>query len=283
MKPIPSYLSSKTADNYPSGSTISYLDGSFYVMGDDAAEILVLNDALDETGRIGMFSKGEEARLPKASKADIEASVVVKRDNQSSILFLGSGSLSPYRDSAFLFDPATRAVKRTDMTAFYDQLRAEFGNLNIEAATSLNEDILLGIRANKNFPDNYLVLARPAEDSYRFTHKIKVQLAVDHAGISGMDYDTKRDMLFITFSTEDTSNSYDDGRIGESYLVILANASRQLKNESIMIDSLIKLGDLHSDFTGQKIESVSLTGKERQLLLVADDDQGSTRLFTVEF
>ncbi len=277
------YESSKVADNYPSGSTISYLDNRFYIMGDDAAEILVLNEKMDETERIPIFPKGDSSRLPKASKADIEASVTIDHEGTDSVLFLGSGSLSPQRDSAFLLNPKTKAVRRMDLKRFYDQLRTQFQDLNIEAATAIESKLLIGIRANKSHPDNYLVLAGQTGISYEFQRKIKIQLSIDQAGISGLDYDEKRDVLFITFSTEDTANSYDDGNIGESYLAALQNARQLLKGTGLIIPSLIKLTDLHSEFRSQKIESVSLKGDERKLLLVADDDQGNTKLFTLGF
>jgi hypothetical protein len=280
---IPVYESSKVADNYPSGSTISYLDNRFYIMGDDAAEILLLNDRMDETERIPLFPKGDTNRLPKASKADIEASAIINYEGTDSILFLGSGSLSPHRDSAFLLNPKTKAVRRLDMRGFYDQLRTQLEDLNIEAAASMENNLLIGVRANKRYPDNYLVLAERAGNSYKFQRKIKIALAIDEAGISGLDHDAKRDVLFITFSTEDTANSYDDGNIGESYLAVLTNAKQLLMGSSLVIPSLTKLTDLHSEFKSQKIESVSLKGDERKLLLVADDDRGNTKLFTLGF
>jgi len=279
----PVFISSKTALDYPSGSTIAYLSGKFFVMGDDAAEILVLNAKLDEIERIAIFPKGISVRLPKTLKADIEASVVLRQDGIESIIFMGSGSFSPQRDTAFSFNPISKLVKRMDMTAFYDQIRVQLSDLNIEAATSVGNNLLIGVRANRSHPDNNLVMAKPVENSYQVDRKIKIQLSIDQAGISGMDYDEKGDVLFITFSTEDTVNSYDDGEIGESYLAIIPGAKLLLQMQSLNVTSLIKLSDIHAEFKNQKIESVSLTGEDRKLLLVADDDQGNTKFFEIKF
>ena len=101
----PVYEMSKVAENYPSGSAICQLNDKFYVMGDDSAEILVLNQDMEETGRIEIFTKGNKMRLPKDTKADVESSVVINYQGKPAVLFLGSGSFSPYRDSMFLFDP----------------------------------------------------------------------------------------------------------------------------------------------------------------------------------
>lgn len=277
------YENSTTGNSYPSGSTISFLDHQFYVMGDDAADILVLDEMMVEKERIPIFPKGISTRLPKASKADIEASLILRRNGTSSILFLGSGSLSPQRDTAFLFNPKTKKVENVNMTGFYQQLRTQLSDLNIEAATSIENNLLIGVRANRSNPDNYLVLAKHDDNSYQFTRKIKIQLSINQAGISGMDYDEKSDVLFITFSTEDTANSYDDGNIGESYLAVIKNAKQLLKEANLTIPFTYKLSDLHSDFKGQKIESVSLHGNERRLHLVADDDKGNTKFFTLGF
>jgi hypothetical protein len=281
LKPV--YIESRSADSYPSGSTISYFDDRFYVMGDDAAEILVLDETMRELDRITIFTRGESARLPKAFKADIESSLILSQNGTDSILFLGSGSVSPHRDSAFLFNPKTKAVRRMDMSAFYAQLREHFSDLNIEAATSVGNSLLLGVRANGSHPDNYLVFANLIDDSFTIARRIKMDLPVNDAGISGMDYDEERDILFLTLSSEATLNAYDDGLIGESFLAAVPNAKQALEETSLTVPSVYRLSDLHDELKTQKIESVSLMGRERKLLLVADDDQGNTKFFTLEF
>jgi len=255
----------------------------FYVMGDDASEILVLNDKLEEVERIKLFPKDENIRIPKAIKADIEASVVFSQNGIDSILFFGSGSVSPHRDYAYLFEPESKSISRIDFSNFYDQLRIQFAQLNIEAATMLGNSLALGIRGNRSHPDNYIALANPGKLSPEFKRKVLIKLPVEHTGISGMDYDSERDILFITFSSESTSNSYDDGEIGESYLAIIQDAADHIEKNELHISALTKLSDLGPEFKLQKIESVSLTGDNRQLLVVADNDQGNTNLFRIGF
>jgi len=252
-------------------------------MGDDAADILVLDEKMVEIERISIFPKGISARLPKAFKADIEASLILTRNGIASILFLGSGSLSPHRDTAFLFNPQTKKVENVSMRGFYQQLRAQLSDLNIEAATSIENSMLIGIRANRSNPTNYLILAKNNYNSFQYTKKIKIQLGIDQVGISGMDYDEKGDILFMTFSTEDTVNSYDDGKIGESYLAVIENTKQRLTEVNFTISSIYKLSDFHSDFKSQKIESISIHSDQRKLHLVADDDKGNTTFFTLGF
>ena len=268
---------------YPSGSTICFMNDLFYIMGDDASEILILNDKLIEVERVSLFPKDENIRIPKAIKADIEASVLIRQNGIDCILFLGSGSVSPHRDYAYLFEPESKSISRIDLSSFYDQLRNQFAQLNIEAATMLGGSLALGIRANRSYPDNYIALASPGKLSPEFQRKVLLKITVEHIGISGMDYDVARDTLFITFSSEETSNSYDDGEIGESYLAIIQDAADQIKNNELYISSLIKLSDLGPEFKFQKVESVALTADNRQLLVVADNDQGNTNLFLIGF
>jgi hypothetical protein len=277
--PEPIYLGQYVQADYPSGSTISYLNGRFYVMGDDASEILVLDEFIREVARIPLFPKAETKRIPKASKADIESSVVLKHEGRDKILFVGSGSVSAVRDSAFLFDPKANSIQRIDYSHFFDQLRADFDHLNIEACAIVKEEMVLGVRATATYPDNYIVRASLDFLSPVIKSKLLIKLPLNNAGISGMDYDQDNDILFITFSSEDTQNAVDDGRIGDSYLAIILQASRQMKKKELAIPSLIKLADLSPDLREQKIESVSFTPVTNELLLVADDDMGNTTFF----
>ena len=279
----PLYLIHKSELDYPSGSTICFMNDLFYIMGDDASQILILNDKLVEVERVPLFPKDENIRIPKATKADIEASVVIRQNGIDCILFLGSGSVSPHRDYAYLFEPESKNIRRIDFSDFYDQLRNQFAHLNIEAATMLGKSLALGIRANRSNPDNYIALAIPGKLSPEFQRTVLLKLPVEHTGISGMDYDGERDILFITFSSENTSNSYDDGEIGESYLALIQEAADQIQKSELYISSLIKLSDLGPEFKFQKVEAVSLTGDNRQLLMVADNDQGNTNLFRIGF
>lgn len=279
----PIYEASKVAENYPSGSTICQLNDKFYVMGDDSAEILVLNQDMEETGRIEIFKKGDEMRLPKDTKADVESSVAVNYQGKSAVLFLGSGSFSPHRDSIFLMDPELKQVTRIDSQKFYDSLRLEVNELNIEAAAMIDEELLLGLRANTSHPENYIAIAEIKELTFTFKRKILIQSSFENAGISGMDYHQDDDILFITFSSEDTSNAYDDGQIGESYLALVTDARSALKQQKLMLNRVVKLSDLSPEFRDQKIESVSLMNGHRKLMLVADDDKGQTKIFTIKY
>ncbi|WP_155975824.1 DUF6929 family protein [Daejeonella oryzae] len=281
--PEPVFIDYKIQDNYPSGSTVTYLNGYLYIMGDDASEILVLNDSLEETDRIKLFDDNPNQRIPKNLKADIEASALINFNERKSILFFGSGSLIPHRDSAFLFNPDDNKIEKINYSKFYDQLRRHFSQLNIESAASIGEELILGIRANASSPDNFLVVATSDDLLPVYKRRIYIHIPVKNTGISGMDYDSQQDILYMTFSSENTSNAFDDGEIGESYLAIIDDAKAQLQSDKIHISALTKLSDLSSEFKNQKIEGVCLLKEHSQLLLVADDDKGNTGLFRLGF
>jgi hypothetical protein len=101
-------------------------------------------------------------------------------------------------------------------------------------------------------------------------------------GVSGLEYSRRSDRLIITVSTEDTRNSLEDGAIGKSYLWIVRNISAKKSWKAINPDIVIDLENTDSRFKGHKIESVCLlkeTEKFMYLLLVSDDDNGSSTLF----
>lgn len=277
----PELTFSKKIASYPSGSTTVYLAGSYYIMGDDASEVLMLDKNLIETGRVGMFTKGTGSRTAKTLKADIEASAIVNIKGRHSILYFGSGSLSPQRDSAFLFAPAQKLISRLDMATFYNNLRKDFRDLNIEGATLMSNNLLIGVRGNLTYPDNYLVSADFTNLKFTIKRRILIQSPVSNIGLSGIEFDKYRDILYLTFSSENTSNSFQDGEIGDSYLAVIKKATAALGSEELHIDKLIRLGDIDAKLRRQKIESVSLTDEHNKILLVADDDKGTTRLFMI--
>ena len=252
-------------------------------MGDDAADIIILNNTMKEEERISLFAKGESLRTPKAIKADIEASFIVNHNNAECLLYFGSGSLTPHRDSAFLFNPVKKEVLRIDYSSFYNELRKNFKDLNIEAAAIIDDDFLFGIRANTANPNNFIAIASSTVLSPEFKRKIQIKLPLNlQIGISGMDYDSKTDQLFITFSSEDTSNALDDGKVGDSYLAIVEDAKSSLSKDELIIKNLENLTDIDALFTQQKIEGICVIDS-KQLLLVADDDLGSTQLFNLNY
>ncbi len=278
----------KKLDYYPSASAIEFFNKQFFVMGDDASNLLLLDSNLLVTDSIQLFSFTEK-RIPKAIKPDLEAMTIVRDSNQLRLLILGSGSLAPYRNIALLIDPLTRQVDSIRLDLFYQRLLANgFNEINIEGACTIQNSIILSNRGNKTLPKNYLVFTSGSfwkDQAISPITVVPVGFSTDSMvfnGVSGMSYAPKGDRLIMTVSTEDTRNALEDGAIGKSYLWIVKNISSKRNLKAINPDQVIDLDELDSRFKGQKIESVCVTKETKKsihLVLAADNDDGSSTLF----
>jgi hypothetical protein len=283
----PRLVEVKPLDNYPSGSGLGLHDKQVYVIGDDAPDLLVLDTQLNMISRIPIFESNQE-RIDKETKADLESIAMISDQQQTNILLTGSGSQSPSRDFCWIIDSAHKKTQ-FPLTRFFDRLKKQgLSDINIEGATSLPFGIMLATRGNKSFPKNFLVLTekrfweKPSDASFKLISLGGGGDSSAFSGVSGLDYSYQTDQLFITLSTEDTRNSYDDGAIGKSYLWIVNDISSKRKWTAINPDTVIDLDAVDDRFKGNKIESVCVivpqAGKQ-VLLLVADDDKGGTVLF----
>lgn len=270
--------------DYPSASTIEFHNGKLYVIGDDATKLLVLDTDLSIIDSIPLFSYGDN-RIPKNIKPDLEA-IAIYGD---SLFLFGSGSLSPYRNRGWIFNLRTQNNDSIDLEPVYLKLK-EHGieQINIEGACFVARKLLLVNRGNKGYPYNYLVVT----DEKFWTNADSIRISVipfslqkdtsSFMGISGLCHAKKNDQLIMTVSTEDTRNVYDDGAIGKSYLWIINNISSKLNSEMAVPDRVIDLETIDPHFKSQKIESVTVikeTGETLEIVLVADNDDGSSTIF----
>ncbi len=273
------YISSTEVAEYPSGSTISFRNGHFYLMGDDAKSLVVLDASLFIKETINLFP-GTAHRIQKVDKADIESSEWIGEK----LYLFGSGSVTTTRDSGFVFNPEDRQVLRLDLGAFYRKM-IDIGipALNLEGAALVQSHLIFANRSNLSNNENYLLLNPVDHLLQDITKAIRLKLPGD-AGVSGLTYLPKEDVLIFTASEEDTGSTYDDGAIGGSYLGLINDISDKLVMDEIAPDQWMPLVDVHNDFIGQKIESVCAfkeDGDKTELLLVADNDNGTTNVFRV--
>ena len=289
-KPVGKLVAIRSLPGYPSGSGLAYHSGHIYLMGDDATQVLITDTLFNVKDSINVFTTAEK-RIAKDEKADMEAIALINRNKTPLLLMLGSGSLSPTRDSCIIIDPATKEKKHYSLSRFYSRLKsAGIRDLNIEGVTSLPFGIGLVSRGNKSFPRNILVITDDKfwENQGTSDFKlIKIGANSDTSffnGISGIDYSTRTDQLLLTVSTEDTHNSYEDGAIGKSYLWIINNITAKKELEGINPNTIIDLEEMDPRFKGQKIESVCIIAEDklkREFVLTADDDKGGTVLFRI--
>ena len=273
---------------YPSGSAITFLDGKLYLMGDDAVDMLVLDENLNITDSIPI-SYYPAGRIPKSLKPDIEAIANIIYQKQNVLLLLGSGSAAEHRNAGYIIEPRTAKKKLLDLSLFYDRLKNEgIKDLNIEAVAALPGGLVMASRGNKNFPRNFLIFTKQNFFDNQDTVDVKLVRIGTNAdtslfkGISGLDYAAGADKLLLTISTENTFNSYDDGSIGKSFLWIINDITTRKRFSHINPDVMIDLEEIDDRFKGHKIESVSIFKETREhlsLVLAADDDNGQTLLF----
>ena len=276
---------------YPSASGIEYLNKKYYIIGDDANNLLITDDSLIAIDSIPLYSFAEK-RIPKNFKADLESITAVQVDSVEKLLLVGSGSLDPYRNTGWLIDPVSKKADSIQLDIFYTRLKEQgLDEINIEGICSVPGGILLSNRGNKNYRKNFLVLTKKAfwkKQSDVPITLIPVGSNTDTSlfnGISGMAYVSTTDQLILTVSTEDTGNNIDDGAIGKSYLWIIDDFSSKKNWAAINPNKVIDLEKKDSRFKGQKIESVCVTSVEDgliQLVLAADNDNGSSTLFRIE-
>jgi hypothetical protein len=277
--------------DYPSASAIEFHNNQFYIVGDDAPYVLILDSTLKEIDTIRLYDDSLK-RIPKPVKPDLEAVTIVHKNKKPYLLAMGSGSLAPYRHTAELIDPVTKEHTTIDLSLFYERLKASgLPELNIEGACSIPGAMVLSNRGHKDFPKNHLILT----SSTFWEEQVMAPITLLYVGsnddssqfqgVSGITYAKKTDKLLLTVSTEDTKNAYDDGSIGKSYLWVIDNFSSKKRWTSMNPNRIIDLEKTDPQFRNQKIESACVIRETKhfiELALVADNDDGSSTLFRLD-
>jgi hypothetical protein len=286
-----SLLATKELSNYPSGSAVEYSDGHFFLIGDDATYVLLLDEKLEPVDTIQLY-ENNEARIPKATKPDLEAATLIVQNDTTKLLLVGSGSVKPYRNTCWLINEVTKEKKEIKLDTFYHRLTGSgIEDLNIEAAAATSKGIILVSRGNKAHPRNYIVFT--SMDFWNDQTGAPIKISQTTAGtdtsffngISGIAYSTRHDRLWLTVSTENTYSSFTDGAIGKSYLWVIDSISSKTSMAEIRPGRIIDLDSLDGHFVGHKIESACIItekGAFTELLLVSDNDDGRTGLYRLK-
>lgn len=281
----------KELTDYPSASGIECYEDKVYLVGDNAKDILVLNKKWKKPELIPLFNAPGDT-IPKNEKADLEAMSLVWIDKKPFLMALGSGSTAN-RNKGVLINLKNNQPQFFDLSVFYDRLKKTvITDLNIEGLALVNDYFVLVNRANKTNPLNYLIIT--GNNFWKKQKDAPIQVvrvdfgagAPQGLGISGMTYSDYHEDLFLTISTEDTPNAFEDGPIGKSYLGVIENLYRKIgrEKEKMKVNSLIHLASADDRFSGYKIESVSIQSEKDhsiKLQLVADNDTSSSYLFKV--
>nr|WP_295866352.1 hypothetical protein [uncultured Chitinophaga sp.] len=290
MKAIITLLKTLLLSHYPSGSAINYYDGHLYIIGDDANQLLVMDSNYHEVNTVTLFQY-EEKRIPKAKKSDLETAVIVHTGKQKRLLALGSAATKERETGVLLpLPPHDGKPVYISYASFVKRLQ-QLPEINIEGAAVAGNHFLLANRGNESHPVNQLVITTPDFWERQEDAPVSISKLVNpfpmpgFAGVSELCYVEQQDALLVLLSSEATSNAYDDGVIGNSYLGWVTHISQQLNGGDIQLDGIVNLSDIDPVFKGEKMEGVclsSIKGNDWYLHLVADNDQGASRLFYVK-
>lgn len=284
-------LKSTRLDNFPSGSSIEFYNGKLILVGDDATPLMIVDSDHNRTDSMVVDSSGV-ARISKDIKPDYEASIILKKNNEAELIAIGSGSTADRENLLHVSLPASRSATFFVQPAkdLYDSIRQLVGkDINIEGAAIVKNKLVFANRAHINQPKNSIIvfdtiaISNPGAGE-KFICEIVLPNTGKVVGISGLAYVEASDILWFTASTEETVNTHDDGIIGDSYIGYILHASSELNKKQIPPSSFINLSEMNAAFKQQKIEGVAIekTGqKEVVAHLIADNDNGTTRLFKV--
>lgn len=147
-----------------SASGVARRGRNVYVIGDESNHLAVFDLTSEEPGRLVRALSGEVSTDPAERakhKSDLEALTVLPPGEGSPygiLLGVGSGS-GPQRDRGFAWDLEPDGglggdPREIDLGPVYELLRGEIGDLNVEGAAVLGEELLLFHRGNDAETDN---------------------------------------------------------------------------------------------------------------------------------
>jgi hypothetical protein len=291
IEDIPAFFISKSVINdFQSGSSLDFHDGKIYAIGDDARHIVVLDTEFNEVDRIGLFD-GQDKRIAKDVKADLETSTIIDIDGMPHILILGSGA-KDNRCVGYLLSIDMEGIITDNFkyNTFVRRLKNEGGlpEVNIEGSAIVGDKFLLVSRGNRTNPDNFLITT----DNFFWEKQdiasiflTRFQLPDKDAGISEICYDKQTDILYFIATVEDTTNTIDDGKIGDSYIGCIRDFFSKMTSDTIQADEFINLTKISIEFIGHKIEGICIEEKTdgyHIINLVSDNDNDESRIFKIK-
>jgi hypothetical protein len=278
--------------DFPSGSAINLHNEKLYLVGDDATQVLVVDKDYRKVDSIRLVDYAAK-RIPKTEKADFESAAFIDINGDATLLVLGSAATDERKKMAVitLSEDKSTTSKGYKLDEFMKRLSDEGIDLNIEGMTKVGSNLILANRGNIANPTNSLIIA---SEDFRDNQKgasfriCKLNVMTDSAaftGVSDLHYIESSDVLLFSFSSEETTNSYDDGKIGDSYLGWIWNLSSKTDLPEWNLDGLINLSTIDPEFKNEKIEGLcaeSVQDNVYVLHLISDNDDGFSKLFKIK-
>jgi hypothetical protein len=279
---------------FPSGSSVNFYKNKLYLIGDDATHILVLDREYRRVEEIALFNF-DGKRISKEEKIDLETSTLLTLNSIDYLLVVGSSSRK--KRKRLLLVPLERSaskalpIEAVKIKIFVERLeQTEIAEVNIEGSCIIGAQLILSSRGNRSNPASFLIRT----DTTFWEHQADAMIAIASIQlpsnapamtVSELNYDKSKDMLLLTFSMEATDNAYEDGAIGESYLGWINDITGKLGQDTIHVQGLIKLSDVHDSFKGEKIEGICIEDHDDEEMiahLISDNDLGESQLFKLK-
>jgi hypothetical protein len=277
----------------PSASGVEFFAEKYYLIGDNSADLWVLNQKYEVLAQPSLFEPEvlENEVIPKKLKPDFEAMTTLTWKTKPKLLILGSGSRPETRENAYWVDlEELTKIRKYSLKKVYRQIRDILTlnpeqKVNIEAACANENFICLFQRGNISGKNAMLVY--DLKNFIRFlkkkTKKIKTpqvyyydlpKLNDIQAGFSGASFVANTQEIVFTASVEDTEDEIADGKMLGSFVGIIDFA----QPEQAPKVSVVKYR--RKTFLG-KIESITIREVQADAwlaLAVTDSDGGLSEI-----
>jgi hypothetical protein len=277
----------------PSASGIEFFADKYYLIGDNSADLYVLNPKYELLAKPSLFVPEvlENEVIPKKLKPDFEAMTTLVWKTKPKLLILGSGSRPETRENAYWVDlEDITKIKKYSLKKVYHQIREVLTlspeqKVNIEAACANENFICLFQRGN--ISGKNALLAYDLKNFIRFlkkkTEKLKApqiyyydlpKINEIQAGFSGASFVPNTSQIIFTASVEDTENEIADGKMLGSFVGTIDFA------QPAQAPKISPVKYRRKTFIG-KIESITIREIQPdawQALAVTDSDGGLSEI-----
>lgn len=277
-------------------SGVAYLGDYLYFVGDDVRYLLKtsLKNKITATTtfeKVPLLESSEQevlTVLSKAEKPDFEALSCIIFNEQLHLLVMGSGSTEK-RKQALLYNPSNHQVQTLLDKLDYDYLQNSVAltggaDLNIEAVCSDSHHLYIFQRGNINHFHGVLVFDLEKIQAHKFLENALIrsfnltlpEINGSVSGISDAYFFVDKNVIVATAAVEQTLNTYDDGAVLGSYILVLSP-----KGE--VLDSFL-IQDAEGNTLAIKVEGITWLESNAYgevFLLVTDSDGGLSEVITV--
>ena len=270
-------------------SGVAYLGDYLYFVGDDVRYLLKtsLKNKITATTtfeKVPLLESSEQEALTvlsKAEKPDFEALSCIIFNEQLHLLVMGSGSTEK-RKQALLYNPSNHKVQTLHDKLDYDYLQhcvalTGGADLNIEAVCSDSHHLYIFQRGNINHFHGVLVFDLEKIQAHKSLENALIrsfnltlpEINGSVSGISDAYFFVDKNVIVATAAVEQTLNTYDDGAVLGSYILVLSP-----KGE--VLDSFL-IQDAEGNTLAIKVEGITWLESNADgevFLLVTDSDGG---------